>query len=119
MQRKILRGVRLEGKVYTAGQEEALYRDADAPTLTRLVNRGSVVGDWLPDAVPSATAGNDELKVLLPLGQEVIDELIAGGYATVDAITGASDSELKALPKIGAAAVKKIRAILNTESDNS
>jgi len=119
MQRKILRGVRLGDMLYTAGQEEALYRDADALTLTRLVNRGSVVGDWLPDAVPSATGGDDALKVLLPLGQEVIDELIAGGYTTVVSITGASDSELKALPKIGAAAVKKVRAILNTESDNS
>lgn len=44
--RQILRGVRVDGVVYTDGQEDELAEKLDSKTVARLVDNGTLEGDW-------------------------------------------------------------------------
>jgi hypothetical protein len=52
------------------------------------------------------------LAALESLGSDVVESLTAAGYDTPDAVAAASDKDLEALPGIGEATIKKIRALL-------
>jgi DNA uptake protein ComE-like DNA-binding protein len=52
------------------------------------------------------------LVALESLGSDVVESLVAAGYDTPDAVAAASDKDLEALPGIGEATIKKIRALL-------
>lgn len=47
--KKIIRGVRTDKSTFVAGQEEQLAAVLSADQVTRLIENGSISGDWLPE----------------------------------------------------------------------
>lgn len=74
---------------------QQLLAIADAPMARQQAARPSVQTVASPTSV---------------LGADVADRLAAAGYDTEDSIREASDDELRAIPGIGDATVKRIRA---------
>lgn len=110
-QRAILGAVRSGGRVYVAGQEAELAKVLGTADAARLAEAGILAGAWGgEDAAepPTGGDGGSDLPADLP-GRE---QLIAGGFATREAVAAASDADLEALPKIGKATVQKIREAL-------
>jgi ERCC4-type nuclease len=97
--------IRINGRMYKAGDEDALQKVLTPELAKSLKERNLLTGDAKQQKQESPKDVDDSL----PGGFPARMQLMKAGFKTKQEVRGASDEELTAIEGVGEATVKKIR----------